>query len=208
MDVLSELRISIDLFEQAADDDAISGEFILAQLTWLRRVEKELTYYKEVEKAANWLLHLHHGVGKSGEAPNEDEWEACLGQLKEALKDTNITYSTNQATTLLHYWRHKMTDRIDEIRKDIERMNSTHGTLEFVSLTAGNELLAHIDQQDKMLAEGAEIINDFQEHGENYNSSTKADDWLKAVAVGDNKPTNKMTTRELNLKINKENNDG
>jgi hypothetical protein len=28
----------------------------------------------------NWILHLHHDVGKSGEPPTDDEWKACLAE--------------------------------------------------------------------------------------------------------------------------------
>lgn len=32
----------------------------------------------QMKEALKWLLHLHHGIGKSGRSPHDDEWRACL----------------------------------------------------------------------------------------------------------------------------------
>ncbi len=37
-------------------------------------------------EVTDWLLHLHHNVGKGGELPTNEEWRACLKELAEVLK--------------------------------------------------------------------------------------------------------------------------
>jgi len=49
----------------------------------LLRINHEAKF-KEVKDAANWVLHVANNVGKSGEPPEDGEYEASLNNLKKS----------------------------------------------------------------------------------------------------------------------------
>ena len=49
---------------------------------YARKLDKERD---RLHEALDWLIHLHHDVGKSGGPPGPDEWQKCLEEAKEAL---------------------------------------------------------------------------------------------------------------------------
>ncbi len=61
----------------------------LKRLDLLREKNIKLTRQEAVVEAANWILHLHHDVGKDGNPPSTEEWEACLEELKTALEEAS-----------------------------------------------------------------------------------------------------------------------
>ncbi len=48
------------------------------------RMEKRV---KEMREALEWLVHLGHGVGKAGGAPEAGEFEAAIKQGEAALEE-------------------------------------------------------------------------------------------------------------------------
>jgi hypothetical protein len=42
----------------------------------------------QLRSALDWLLHLHHGVSKSGGVPSDAEWEDALEFAKQAMART------------------------------------------------------------------------------------------------------------------------
>lgn len=47
-------------------------------------VEAHLDTVEQLVKAAKWVLHVAHDIGKSGGIPSDEEKLACMNDLKDA----------------------------------------------------------------------------------------------------------------------------
>ena len=51
-------------------------------------LQSETKQVAQLRQALNWLLHLHHDIGRSGGPPDDNEWKEALEFAKKAMART------------------------------------------------------------------------------------------------------------------------